>query len=266
LALGLVLAPAVAQTLPTFDRFPADARGRLARAVEQRVHPVTQTLGGAELSAIASGQVDRPDVRRSLWNSIEGALGATQASPDAATPSAPTTLIGALDDAIAAYMTELGRIALEMDRHGERDAVTRLAPLHPGEQGSGSIDVGTLGAFRQLEVTFRGAIAHPDGTSPAVAAIFYLLPDGGGPPIPGRLLIPTSGAEPSFRAEIANDSGQRETRDYGWRPRLARMGAILELRVNGQWARVEDENDMMPRQRTPRDPVGFCDATCGGAP
>jgi hypothetical protein len=258
-----VLAPASAQTLPTFDRFPADAPGRLARAVEQRVHHVNHTLGSAELSAIASGQVDRPDVRRSLWSSIEGAFGATRSStPSDAAPTAPTTLIAALDDAIAAYMTELGRIALEMDRHGDRDAVTRLAPLHPGEQGSGSIGVGTLGAFHQLVVTFRGAIAHPDGTSPAVAAVFYLLPDGGGPPIPGRLLIPTSGAMPSFRAEIANERGVRETRDYGWRPRLSRMGSILELRINGQWARVEDENDVLPRRRTSRDPAGFCDATC----
>ena len=141
--------------------------------------------------------------------------------------------------------------------------MTRLAPLHPGEQGSGSIDIGTLGAFRQLEVTFRGAIAHPDGQAPAVVAVFYLLPRSSGPPIPGRLLIPTSGAEPSFRAEIANASGERETRDYGWRPRLSRTDAILELRINGQWARVVDENDVMPQRRPMRpDPVGFCDASC----
>ena len=265
-ALGLAMAPASAQTLPAFDRFPTDARGRLSRAVEQRVQQVGETLGGDDLSAIASGQLDRPEVRRSLWDSIEGALGAAQGATSqlgAQASSTATTLIGVLDDAIGAYMTELGRIALELDRHGDRDAVTRLAPLHPGEQGSGSIDVGTLGAFRQLEVTFRGAIAHPDGQTPAVVAVFYLLPKTSGPPIPGRLLIPTSGAMPSFRAEVATASGERETRDYGWRPRLARHDAILELRINGQWARVVDENDVMPaRRRTGRDPVGFCDASC----
>ena len=40
------------------------------------------------------------------------------------------------------------------------------------------------------------------------------------------------------------------------------MDAILELQIDGRWARVEDENDAMPRRRTARDPLGFCDATC----
>jgi hypothetical protein len=95
-----------------------------------------------------------------------------------------------------------------------------------------------------------------------VVALFYLLPDGARRPIPGRLLIPTSGAMPSFRAEVATAAGASETRDYGWRPRLSRLGSILELNIDGRWARVEDEADAMPRRRTGRDPVGFCDAAC----
>ena len=196
------------------------ARGRRSRATTSRAR-----LGAAELLAIASGERDRPELRRSLWQSIEGALGSTHGAGPLGASSAstgPATLIGLLDSAIGAYMTELGRIALEMDQHGDRDAVSRLAPLHPGEQGSGSIDVGTVGAFRQLQIHFRGEIAHPDGRAPAVVALFYLLPDATRPPIPGRLLIPTAGAEPSFRAEVATATGARETRDYGWRPRLTR--------------------------------------------
>jgi hypothetical protein len=211
--------------------------------------------GAADLLANASAERDRQELLRSLRQSIEGPLGL---APDAP----PATLIELLDGAIGAYMTELGHIALELDQHGDRDAVSRLAPLHPGEQGSGSIDVGTVGAFRRLEIHFRGEIAHPDGRAPAVVAQFYLLPTAKGPPIPGRLLIPTAGAEPSFRAEIATATGARETRDYGWRPRLTRLGAILELNLDGRWARVEDEADVAPRRRNLRDPPGFCDASC----
>jgi hypothetical protein len=254
---------ASAQDVPTFGRFPADAPLRLARAVEDRVHSFAGTFGADEILAIAAGELDRADLRRSLWRSIEGALGSNGAvSTSAAASSAATPFLNVLDGAIAAYMTELGTIALEMDRHGDRDAVSRLAPLHPGEQGSGNIDLGTVGAFRQLHVNFRGEIAHPDGREPAVVALFYLLPRGAARPVPGRLLIPTSGAEPSLRVEVASADGERETRDYGWRPRLSRMGSILELNVDGRWARVEDETDAMPQRRTGRDPVGFCDATC----
>jgi hypothetical protein len=236
----------------------------LARAVDDRVDDFAGTPGAAELLAIASGERDRTELRRILWESIEGALGSKQsAGPSGASPSSgPATLIELLDSAIGAYMTELGHIALEMDQHGDGDAVSRLAPLHPGEQGSGNIDLGTVGEFRQLQVNFRGEIAHPDGRSPAVVALFYLLPNGAPRPIPGRLLIPTSGAMPSFRAEVATATGTNETRDYGWRPRLSRLGSILELNIDGQWARVEDEAEVMPRRRTGRDPLGFCDATC----
>ena len=257
-------ATTTAQTLPSFGRFPADAPSRLARAVEDRVDAFAGTPGAAELLAIASGERDRPELRRTLWQSIEGALGSTpSAGPSGASPSTgPATLIGLLDGAIGAYMTELGHITLEMDQHGDRDALSTLAPLHPGEQGNGNIDLGTVGALRELQIHFRGEIAHPDGRSPAVVALFYLLPDGARRPIPGRLLIPTSGAMPSFRAEVATATGASETRDYGWRPRLVRFGSILELNIDGQWARVEDEADVVPRRRTGRDPLGFCDAAC----
>jgi hypothetical protein len=62
--------------------------------------------------------------------------------------------------------------------------------------------------------------------------------------------------------EISTGDGEHESRDYGWRPRLSRMGAILELNIDGRWARIEDELDVMPQRRTGRDPVGFCDAAC----
>jgi hypothetical protein len=140
---------------------------------------------------------------------------------------------------------------------GERGARSSAA-VH----GTGAIEVGTLGAFRQLQINFRGEIAHLDGRSPAVVALFYLLPDREGPPIPGRLLIPTAGAQPSFRAEIAGPDGARETRDYGWRPRLTHRGAILELQIDGQWARVEDELDVVPQRSPGHDAKGFCDASC----
>jgi hypothetical protein len=258
------LAPgARAQVLPGFERFPADAPTRLARAVEDRVDDFAGSFG-SELTDVATADLDRPDLRRNLWAAIEGVLtpGAERPAAGASASAGPTQLLMLLDGAIGAYMTELGRIALEMDQDGDRDAVSRLAALHPGEQGSGNIELGTVGAFRQLQINFRGEIAHPDGRSPAVVALFYLLPDGARRPIPGRLLIPTSGAMPSFRAEIATSTGASETRDYGWRPRLSRLGSILELNIDGRWARVEDETDVMPRRRTGRDPIGFCDAAC----
>jgi hypothetical protein len=202
-AIGAPADPSDLRSLSRRRTLAVGAGGRRSRG------DFAATPGAAELLAIASGERDRPELRRTLWQSIEGALGSTQsAGPSGAPPSTgPATLIGLLDSAIGAYMTELGHIALEMDQHGDRDAVSRLAPLHPGEQGSGNIDLGTVGAFRQLQVNFRGEIARPDGRSPAVVALFYLLPTG------------------------------------------AR-------------ARVEDEADAMPRRRTGRDPVGFCDATC----
>ena len=66
----------------------------------------------------------------------------------------------------------------------------------------------------------------------------------------------------SFRAEIATPDGARETRDYRWRPRLTRQGAILELQIDGRWARVVDELDAVPQRRPGRDAKGFCDASC----
>jgi hypothetical protein len=245
----------------------------LALAVEHGLQGFPGGFGGHELSglaAVAAGKLDRPELQRSLWQSIEGSLGAPLAAglagvagtTHSAQRQGPAPLLDVLDGAIGAYMTELGRIAYDLDRHGDRDVVETLAPLHPGEQGTGTIEVGTVGPFRQLEVSFRGEIAHPDGTSPAVVARFYLLPDRTRAPIPGRLLIPTTGAGPSFRAELARADGERETRDYGWRPRLARTSSILELMIAGRWTRVEDEHDVVPQRRPRRDPVGFCDAAC----
>jgi hypothetical protein len=258
-------APARAQSLPTFERFPTDAPGRLAHAVLERLEIVRNAPADTHFLSISRDQLMRPDRRRSLWESIEGALGSQPFAGTASPSPRPTSLVDVLDTAIGAYMTELGRIALEIDQQGGHDAVTRLAPLHPGEQGSGSIDVGDVGTFRELLVNFRGEIAHPDGRTPAVVAQFYLLPDRVGPPIAGRLVIPTAGAEPSFRAEVSGPSGVRETRDYGWRPRLSRLGSILELKINGQWARVEDELDAPMAQRRPgRDATDFCDASCNG--
>jgi hypothetical protein len=271
---GLATTAARAQSLPPFTRFPNDAPVRLARAVAERLDTLRATISPALFSNVALDQLAQPEQRRSLWDSIEGALGSQSALATlggAAPPSSAAqstraaSLLDVLDDAIGAYMNELGHIALEIDRAGDRDAVSRLAPLHPGEQGTGIIEVGDVGAFHQLQVNFRGEIAHPDGKAPAVVAQFYLLPGSGGPPIPGRLVIPTAGAGPSFRADVATASGS-ETRDYGWRPRLSRMGSILELDIDGQWARVQDDLDLGPRQRrTRRDPVGFCDAACVGA-
>jgi hypothetical protein len=254
-----------AQTLPSFQPVPTDASLRLARAVEDRVSEFSVAFGAAELAAISAGDLERGDLRRSVWQSIEGALDSSafgRGEASGTRQSASTPLLAVLDSAIGAYMAELGHIALEMDRHGARDTTSRLAPLHPGEQGSGSIDLGNVGTFRQLQVDFRGQIAHPDGRSPAVVARFYLLPGGGERPIPGRLLIPTTGAEPSFRAEVPTAAGASETRDYGWRPRLSRLGSILELNIDGRWARVEDEMDATTQRRVRRDPLGFCDAAC----
>jgi hypothetical protein len=75
------------------------------------------------------------------------------------------------------------------------------------------------------------------------------------------IITPTAGAEPSFRASLQK-GGERELRDYGWRPRLTRASSILELHIDGEWTRVEDAADALLERRTKRDPIGFCDASC----
>jgi hypothetical protein len=257
LAASLCASQSPAQPLPRFRAIPQDAQLRLEQAVERRVRELEPALDAGDGLARAVHALEQPAMRQSLWASIEGEMNGTLPPRGAG-----AALIDVLDGAIGAYMTELGRITYEIDAAGRADALDTLAPLHPGDHGSGRIDLGQVGEFRGITVTFRGEIAHPDGRAPAVVAFFYLLPARSGePPTPGRLLIPIAGAGPSFRAPLRTAGGAEEIRDYGWRPHLTRTSAVLELRVDNAWMRVENPLDVSPRRRIARDPVGFCDVT-----
>ena len=267
--LALVLRYAFVLTLPAAalcsgqtpsSTQPAPApKSRLEQ--EARLQASLEGLGRRFASAAHAGADLSPSpdpwTRRgaeSLWRRIHGTLA------DWETPRAEITLLDIVDEAIDRYMAELGRIAWEMEDPARTPTPEALSSLHPGSLGSGSISLGHVGEFRDLSVTFRGKIAHPDGEAPAVVAKFYLVPPSGRPVV-GRLLVPMAGVRPSFRASAEKDGGAR---DYGWRPRLMRTRSILELRDRGGWRRIHNEIDDLYRPpRRLRVEDTFCDASCG---